>query len=395
MISNNTNQKCPVLLQTGFRIFFLGAAVYSVVSIVFWMLFYVLGINIFVGMPINVWHGHEMIYGFAMAVVAGFLLTAVTNWTGQKTLNGVPLLVLFLFWMAARVLSFMPASVPGWIMAVCDNVFLVFLIIAVVRPVVKVKQWRQFAVLAKVVLVGVSSIFFYLAISGQAMKEGHMALHFAMYMIISLILTIARRIMPFFVEKGVGYSVTLRNSKILDLASLVLLVLLSVIDVFWTHWRIVPVLSILLAVVHAMRLWGWYTAGIWKKPLLWILFVGYVFLIVGFVLKFLTYVSTVPIGSYLHAFTYGGIGLFTLGMMARVSLGHTGRNVHEAPPMVSVMFFVLIIGACVRVFLPIFDEVRFPLWIAISQIMWMMAFVLFIFQYYTILTSPRADGKFG
>src|ERR1039457_4460293 len=109
---NNSTLNCPVVLQTGFRLFFLGAAIYAVLSMAFWFLFYVVGGNIFIAMPSTVWHGHEMIFGFTMAVVAGFLLTAVTNWTGLPTLNGWPLLVLFLFWALARIFAFMPASFP-------------------------------------------------------------------------------------------------------------------------------------------------------------------------------------------------------------------------------------------------------------------------------------------
>src|SRR3989344_1196406 len=137
---NLSPQKCPVVLQTGFRIFFLGAAVYAVVSMMFWKFFYVMGGNIFVTMPLTVWHGHEMVFGFTMAGVAGFLLTAVMNWTGLPTLSGTPLLVLFLFWAAARVLAFMPTFVPTWPMALCDTTFLVFLSVAVIRPVIAAGQ---------------------------------------------------------------------------------------------------------------------------------------------------------------------------------------------------------------------------------------------------------------
>lgn len=393
--SNGVTEKCPVLLQTGFRIFFLGAAFYSVLSIAFWMFFYTFGWNIFIAMPVNVWHGHEMIYGYTMAVVAGFLLTAVMNWTGLQTLNGTPLLILFLLWMTARILSFMPSQVPREIMAVCDIAFLAFLAVAVVRPVIQVKQWRQFAVLSKVILLIPCSIFIYWSLFTEFLTGAHKGLLFALYMILSLIFTISRRVIPFFIEKGVGYPVTLRNWKVLDIASLLLLLLFSVLDVFWPQVKIIPVLAGLLAVVHTIRLMGWYTPGIWKKPLLWILFAGYSFLIIGFVLKALSYLSAISSESVLHAFTYGGIGLFTLGMMARVSLGHTGRNIHEGPPSLFMMFMTLILGAFVRVFLPIFDDVHYPVWITVSQILWMVTFILFIFEYFPILTSKRIDGKFG
>src|SRR3990167_11409865 len=150
---NNPPSNCPVVLRTGFRIFFLGATAYAVLSMAFWIVFYVAGGNIFVAMPLTVWHGHEMIFGFTMAAVAGFLLTAVMNWTGLPTLNGWPLLILFLFWAMARVFAFMPASFPLWPMALCDTAFLVFLSVAVTQPLIAAKQWKQSAIFAKILLL--------------------------------------------------------------------------------------------------------------------------------------------------------------------------------------------------------------------------------------------------
>ncbi len=388
-------QASPVILQTGFRIFFLGAAVYAVVSMAFWFIFYVAQGNIFVSMPLTVWHGHEMIFGFTMAVVAGFLLTAVTNWTGLPTLSGTPLLVLFLFWAAARVLAFMPASVPTWPMALCDTAFLIFLSIAVMRPIIAVKQWRQSAVFSKLILVLLSGVVFYGGLFHADLETERKSLRFAVYMIVSLIFTISRRILPFFIERGVGYPVILRNSRILDLASLVFLIAFSAIDVFWNFPAIVTILCVLLVVVHMLRLVGWYTPGIWKKPLLWVLFVGYLFLILGFILKIFAVVGHRPDDAALHAWTAGGIGIFTLGMMARVSWGHTGRNIAEPPIRIGWMFVVIVLSAITRVFFPLINEQYYIMWIGISQGLWMLAFGLYFSFYFKVLISPRPDGKWG
>ena len=392
---NKTSKACPVVLQTGFRIFFLGAAAYAVLSMAFWFVFYVAGGNIFVAMPLTVWHGHEMIFGFTMAVVAGFLLTAVMNWTGLPTLNGWPLLILFLFWAMARVFAFMPTSFHLWPMALCDTAFLVFLSGAVMRPIIAARQWRQSAVFSKLILVLSSGIVFYGALFHADLKVERKALRFAVYMIVSLIFMISRRILPFFIERGVGYPVTLRNSRVLDLASLVFLIAFSVIDVFWNFPVIVAVLSTLLVIVHTLRLSGWYTHGIWRKPLLWILFVGYIFLIIGFLLKILLVIYHRPDDSALHALTAGGIGIFTLGMMARVSWAHTGRGIAEAPRQLPLIFVPLAAGAMIRVFSPILDESKYVLWIASAQILWMLSFWLYLVFYFRILTSPRPDGEWG
>ncbi|MCC6759496.1 MAG: NnrS family protein [Candidatus Omnitrophica bacterium] len=391
----SVNSHCPVILQTGFRIFFLGAAVYAVLSMVFWLVFYVFQANLFVAMPLTVWHGHEMIFGFTMAVVAGFLLTAVMNWTGLPTLSGRPLLVLFLLWAVARVLAFMPASFPVWPMAFCDSAFIVFLSVAVIRPIIAVKQWKQSAVFSKVLLLLASNIVFYIALMNTDLAAERKALRFAVYMIVSLTLTIGRRILPFFIERGVGYPVTLRNSRFLDITSMFLLLGFSVIDIFCNWPVVVAVICALLVVIHSLRLAGWYTYGIWEKPLLWILFVGYSFLILGFFLKIFAVLYHHPDDAALHAFTAGGIGTFTLGMMTRVSWGHTGRNIAEAPAALPLMFFPIALGAVIRVCSPVLTGPSFAIAIGISQILWLAAFILYLIFYSKVLTSPRPDGKWG
>ncbi|MBZ0166501.1 MAG: NnrS family protein [Candidatus Omnitrophica bacterium] len=385
----------PVVLQTGFRIFFLGAAGYAVVSMLIWMLFYVMGQNVFVAMPLTVWHGHEMIFGYTMAVVAGFLLTAVMNWTGLPTLRGGPLLILFVFWAGARVLAFMPGSFPQWPLAVCNLAFMIFLAVAVIRPIVQVKQWRQSAVISKIILLIVSGIVLYIALYHSDLVTERKALRFAVYMLVSLIFTISRRIIPFFIEKGVEEPVHLRNSKFLDITSMALLVAFSILDVFWPQRAVIALLCLALTIVHSLRLAGWHTPQIWSRPLLWVLFCGYLFLIAGFVLKFLTAWGGHPDDAALHAWTAGGIGIFTLGMMARVSWGHTGRPVRQPPRGLSAMFGLLITGAVVRTFLPLAAPEQYVIWIAVSQILWMCAFALYLVVYGPVLITARPDGKKG
>ncbi|MDE1920797.1 MAG: NnrS family protein [Candidatus Omnitrophica bacterium] len=385
----------PVLLQTGFRIFFLGAAGYTVIAMLAWLAIYAMGVPVNLAMPPAVWHGHEMIFGFTMAVVAGFLLTAVINWTGLPTLSGRPLLVLFLLWLSGRMLAFVPWHFPLWPMTLCDTAFLLFLSVAVIRPITAVKQWKQSSVYSKLILVLLAGIVFYLALSKFYTDVEQKTLLFAVYIIISLIMTIGRRVMPFFIERGVGYPVTLTNNAVLDRASLILLTAFTIIDVFLKWPIVVSVISGLLVIVHILRLSGWYTPGIWKKPLLWVLFVGYIFIICGFFLKIFEPWNSQCGDSALHAFAAGGIGIFTLGMMARVSWGHTGRNIAEPPRILPLMFGFIISSAFIRVFMPLLDGSLYVVWIGLSQALWVSAFTLFVVTYYKVLTSPRPDGKRG
>ncbi len=391
----NISDKYPVVFQTGFRIFFLAAAVYTVFSMFFWFVFYVAGGNIFVSMPLTVWHGYEMIFGFTMAVVAGFLLTAVTNWTGLPTATGGMLSILFLFWFIARVLAFMPTSVPIWPKITCDLVFMILLISIILRPIIIVKQWGQSAVISKLILVFLCGGVLFISLHYANIDVEHKVLRFAIYMIISLILTIARRVMPFFIERGVGYPVTLRNSRVLDLTSVVLLIGFSIVDIFFYHPILVAILASLLCIVHVIRLTGWYTHGIWSKPLLWILYLGYLFIISGFLLKVFVLFGHRFDDASLHAFTAGGIGLFIIGMMSRVALGHTGRNIGSPPHQLVWIFSLIILSAVCRVFLPLINEKYYITYIGSSQVLWTLAYIIFIYVYYPILTSPRPDGKLG
>ncbi len=384
------------VLNLGFRPFFIGASAFAFLSTLLWMGIYVLGWTLQPKhfSPIT-WHAHEMIFGYSIAVIAGFLLTAVKNWTGVQTLNGYPLLCLFLFWIAARLLPFFSDLVSLDILALVDNLFIFFLIFAVVVPLLKVRQWRNMGIIAILLLVLASNVIFYLGIIGILPNGIHIGLYSGLYLILALIFTMGRRIIPLFIEGGVGYPVKLKNWKWIDISSLVTFL------IFWIADLIVPSLTItaglagLLFVIHGIRLFGWYTSGIWKKPLLWVLYIAYALIVLGFGLKTAGIVYGISPYLAVHAFAFGGIGMMTLGMMARVSLGHTGRNVHVPPRSLNAIFITLFCGALVRIIFPLLDNSLYTLWIALSQILWMTAFGMFLFIYFPILIYPRIDGRYG
>ncbi len=386
-------KKRIALLDIGFRPFFLAASIFSIIVTAIWMATFTMGsaVPAFYITPIA-WHGHEMVFGYTTAIIAGFLLTAVGNWTGVKTIHGVPLALLTLTWLLARVLMLSDSPVMFMFAAFMDILFLIGLMLAVIHPIVKAKQWRQLAVISKVLLILAANILFYLGafhIVDQGISWG---LYSGVYLIMALIFTLARRVMPFFIERGVGYEVQLKNSHFIDIGSLVFLAALWIVDVFFKQAMLTAMLSLVLAVLHSVRIKGWYTNGIWKKPLLWVLFIGYGMFVLGFILKALNFFSFYPTTIPLHAFTYGGIGMITLGMVARVSLGHTGRNINEPPSILKWVFLSLALGAVIRVVLPILIPSSYLLFIGISQTLWIIAFTLFIYQYFMLFIQPRVDG---
>ncbi|KPK11617.1 MAG: NnrS family protein [Acidithiobacillales bacterium SG8_45] len=384
------------LFHLGFRPFFLGAALFSVVATLLWMGIYVFAWR---SKPLDIspatWHAHEMIFGYSVAVIAGFLLTAVKNWTGVQTPHRTPLVFLFLLWLAGRILPFFSDAIPVAAIAVVDSLFLVFVFLAVIFPIVRARQWKQIGIASKILLMLASNVVFYLGVADVLDKGVNWGLYSGLYLILALIFTMGRRVIPFFIERGVDETVQLSNYKWLDISSLVLFVAFWITDVFVHHPNLAAVLAGMLFLLHGIRLAGWYTPAMWRKPLLWVLYIAYGFLVVGFLLKAAVPVFNTSSSLATHAFTVGGIGVMTLGMMSRVALGHTGRNIAQPPPVLSWIFVFLIAAALFRVVLPLVDSGHYLLWVGLSQGLWILSFMVFVVVYLPILLQPRVDGKYG
>ena len=386
----------PPILRLGFRPFFLAAGVFSILAMAIWMASYVFAVElVFSGMPPNLWHAHEMMFGYVIAVVAGFLLTAIKNWTGEEVLRGKALAFLFLLWLLARLLPLSGLTLPVELIAVVDVAFLFLLTIACLRPVLKVKQYKQIGIISKLFLLMLCNIVFYLGLMGVLAEGVQWGLYSAMYMIIALILVMMRRVMPMFIQNGIDGEIDIKNRAWVDHSSLVLLVCLWISDVFTEYDNLTAIFAALLALLHTLRLAGWYSNKIWSKSLVWILVVAYASIILGFALKALSITAGFSPFLSVHAFTAGGIGLLTIGMMSRVSLGHTGRNVFEPPAIVFWSFAILLFGVIVRVIFPLFNMDLYVYWIGISQALWMIAFAIFVFVYAPMLLSERVDGRDG
>lgn len=383
------------LFNLGFRPFFLGASIFSVVSVFLWMGVFVFQLPLqFKEINMYQWHAHEMVYGYSVAVIAGFLLTAVKNWTGEQTLYGPGLCGLFLLWAIARILFLFGTSFI-FIAAFFDMLFMLCLIAAIAYPIVKTRQWRQTGILAKLILLTLGNGLFYLGAAGLIEQGIYWGIYGGLLLIIALILTLGRRVVPFFIEGGVGYPVQLVNHKWIDRSSLVLLLAFFISFVFIGNRQISAYISLALFFITTIRLFGWHTPGIWKKPLLWSLFISFIFIDIGFLLFAVSDLLNQPIMLAFHAFSYGGIGIMTLGMMSRVSLGHTGRDIHSPPAVLTLSFVLLVLGGLCRVLLPIIDMNHYVTWILLSQIFWSVAYLIFVIAYARILIKPRIDGQFG
>lgn len=384
------------LLQNGFRIFFLSAIVFSIVTMFVWTS----ELSLHWQAPLELvsrsqWHAHEMIFGYAIAVIAGFLLTAVQNWTGQTTRNGKGLLLIFLFWFIARLFALYPFPQTVAIILFSSVIFYALLVLAILRPLLKVGNNKQWGIIGKIIFLGISDTLFLMIAAGWLSADwASTVLLFSVYTVIGLILVMGARVIPGFTRNGIEHAEKIYDWPLAGWLSLALYLTFVLADLM--HWTQLLLFSgLLLTGLNAVRLWGWYSHEIWRKPLVWVLHAAIAFITLGICIRALgDSLHLVPYLS-LHMMTYGGIGLITTGMMARVILGHTGRSVFEPPEGLSWVFILLLAGAVCRTVLPAFRMDEYFLFILISQFMWIGAYLLLLGFYFKALISKRVDGRFG
>ncbi|HEC26370.1 MAG TPA: NnrS family protein [Gammaproteobacteria bacterium] len=375
------------LLQLGFRPFFLLAGVSAVLLILIWsLLFSAVGPDTVYGTVY--WHGHEMVFGYVMAVVAGFLLTAVKNWTGRQTLNGIPLLALSILWLVARLLPFFPASIPYWLVATIDLLFLPALAAAILPLLLKTKNYRNLIFIGIILLLTAANIVFHFGVAGILASGQAYGLYAAVYTILLLISIMGGRVIPFFIEQGVSGDFTRKSYPAIEISASAVLLLLGILHTVGAIGIPAVIIALLAAVLHLIRLSGWYVKGIWRVPLLWVLVLAYGWIIVGLFLMALAMAGLFAISLAFHALTIGGIGLMTMGMMVRVSMGHSGRKL-VAPGLLPAAFVALNLAVVVRVFLPMLMPIEsYPLLVLISALIWVFAFTIFVFRMSPVYFLP-------
>ena len=225
-------------------------------------------------------------------------------------------------------------------------------------------------------------------------------LYAGVYLVTLLIAVMGRRVIPFFIEKGVGSGVAPINKTWVDWLSVPALLLTFVAQAGWPGSVLAAAAAGGAALLMLVRLWGWLIPGIWSRPLVWVLWLGYAWLPIGLLLL----AASTPLAAIgiagagqlaLHAWAYGLIGLVTLGMMARVTIGHTGRVVLDPPKGLGLMFALLTVGALARVIAPLLDSGDYRVWIVLPQVLWLATFGLFLLYFTAMLLRPRVDGRYG
>ena len=377
----------------GFRAFFFCAGISALVLLALWKAMYSGALILDNYYPISYWHAHEMLLGYTAAVIAGFLLTAVRNWTSQPTLDGVQLAGLCLLWVYGRVLPFYAGLLPNEIIALCDFSFLAILSYQIGRSIWKAKHLKSVVFVVILLLIMLGNALIHAEMLKYTEQTASIGIKLVMGVVILLILVIAGKIFPFFTERALKGVHAIRD-PLLDVLSVVSAALVFILDIFDVAGLILAISASLAAMINTLRLSGWFVQRVIFVPLLWVLYVGYAWVIVGFILTALSAYSLVLPTLALHAFTMGGIGVLTLGMMSRVSLGHTGRALKVSNVM-TIGFLLINMAVFVRIFLPIALTAWYEMSIIISIGCWLIAFFLFVFVYSPILVGPRVDGKPG
>jgi uncharacterized protein involved in response to NO len=336
-----------------------------------------------------------MVFGFAVAVIAGFLLTAVGNWTQRETVVGAPLLALAAVWVLGRAAMIAAGSLPRGVAAIVDLAFLPLVVLALARPLIATGSKRNFVMLAVVSALFAANFVVHLdALGVVATGSARRACLVGVDIVVLVILIIAGRVFPMFTRNATGIE-SIRSIPRLDGLAIAGMAFLTVLDVFTPESRGAAVTSGVVGVLAAARAVHWGGRHSARVPLLWILHVGYAWLPIGLLLRALAaFDPAVPRSLATHALTVGAIGCLTLGMMARVALGHTGRPLVATKPL--AWAFAAIAGAAAaRVLVPLFAPAWYFPALVIAGALWSTAFLTYVLVYAPLLSKPRLDGKAG
>jgi len=383
------------LLSYAFRPFFLLDALFSILAMLLWLgMLHAFPVRTPVGDPVF-WHAHEMLFGFAGAAVAGFLLTAVATWTGRPPVSGGRLGMLVLAWVAGRLAMLGVTGLPVEVQAAVDLLFPALLAALVAREVVAGGSRRNYPVVGVVLMFGALDVAYHLAQTGVLPGAQRPALTLAVHLLLVLITIIGGRIVPAFTGNWLrqrGATALPRSHRVLEILIVPLAIVAAVADGVGAAAPIGGTFALVVAALHGVRLAGWRGRVTGAEPLVFILHVAYAWLPVGYLLLGLTALGLpLPRSAAIHALTMGAVGAMILAVATRVSLGHTGRAL-AAAPLTSLSYLLLNLAVLVRIASPLASGSYLAL-VDVAAAGWLAAFGLFLAVYWPILTGPRREAS--
>jgi uncharacterized protein involved in response to NO len=377
------------LWRLGFRPFYLLASVFAALSIGLWALQFTgwLG-HAYLRGPI--WHAHEMVFGFALAVVVGFLFTAGRNWTGRPTPTGGRLAALAALWLAARMLVLTPF---GWAAALTNVAFPLAAAVALAIPFVTAGNRRNYFFIGLLVMMSLASLAVHLEQLGVWRVPGMAGIQVGLDVVLFIVVVMGGRVIPMFTNNGVPGAAATRRPLVEKLALGSVLALLGA-DLLQLGGVALAALALIAALAH---LWRWVLWQPWttlRTPLVWVLHAAYLWIPVHLALRAAAALGAVAPSFATHALTVGAIAGMIIGMMTRTARGHTGRPL-RADRWEVVCYVLVLLAALVRVFLPLLAPALTVHAVACSAVFWSAGFGLYAVRYWPVLTRPRLDGQPG
>jgi uncharacterized protein involved in response to NO len=382
------------VLRLGFRPFFLLGSLLAALAVPLWL--WALQSGAGGWQPSGgwlAWHRHELVFGFGLAIIAGFLLTAVQTWSGRPGLSGTPLALLALLWLGTRLAWL--GGAPALLLVVLDPAFALAVAWVMGRTLYAVRQTRNYPIVGLLLLLAAVDLLGMLGLWREHAQWARQSVLAGVWLIAAMIGLIGGRVIPFFTQRGLGRTEAVKPWPWLDWAALGLAAVIALLHATGTAlqpagW--IGMLFAVLGVAHGVRLLRWQDRGLWRVPLLWSLHLAYAWLALACLGMALWHLGLLANASLaLHALTVGSIGGMILAMLARVSLGHTGRPL-VLPASLPWAFALLNAATLARVALvPVWPQAG--LWLAGAG--WSLGFALYLWHYAPMLLRTRADGHPG
>lgn len=373
------------------------AGLAAVLLVPAWVAVWVFGAPLTTQWPPTLWHAHEMVFGFIAAAVAGFLLTAVPSWTGQRGFAGLPLVILVAVWLCGRIFIATGAFWSPLLVLTVDVAFLVTLAVLIAPPLLRAGNRNTPLLLVLLLLAGCNVAFHVSLLHRNPAVASHWIL-IAIDIALLLVTVIGGRILPAFTTSGLkanGIGAKMRTLPWIGQACIAAMLGVIVVDALSPDSRAAGVLAGLVAILQAARLLQWRSGATLRTPILWVLHLGYAWLPVGFALKCAAFLGGFAASAFwLHALTIGVLATMIMGVMTRAALGHSGRPLVASPLIVAAYWFLLL-AALIRVFGLGVIGLNYVSVLVLSALFWTAAFALFLLVYIPILWLPRADGKAG
>ena len=376
-------------LRLAFRPFYLGAALLSVLIVPLWVAIFLGATTWLPTPPALLWHAHEMLFGFAIAVIVGFLMTAGKTWTGLATPRGPLLGFLFLLWLSARVASLVA---PYAVFAVLDLALLPLIGLIFLRLLIRSRNWRNMPPALILLLLSLVNLTFHLSATGTIDLAPMNSLYAGLGFIVMIECVIAGRVLPFF-------TATALNLKIepivwLERSTLAAVAFGLLLWVAGWHSGLAAVALALASVLNLWRQLRWHPLATLQRPILWILHFSYLWLSLGFALLAMAQLGWLPTSVGVHALAVGATGGLIVGMMTRTSRGHTGRAL-QVDKLEVVAYVLVMLAAVLRVLLPMLMPAWYAYALMASATAWSTAFLIFLWRYTPWLVTTRIDGKDG